>query len=236
MQVELHAIDDFGFKGGGDVPTCAAVAIAPSSEVDLCEVGGHVLAPGFMVPYAATVRAIRGYRQDVAERIGGALHLLCFSECHPHVTLPGRAPRVYRFAVPQSGYGIGEADAGLLVRVPFSGRRQAAIVVRRLLTADLTADLTIVVRGLVYRTRAEIVFDSTVTPYVEVAAEVTVFDGSGSGWPQSNLGGTPRPLGTIVHVGGAAAPEYFDELEVWAYGVAFGGIGGEVEVSGERGL
>lgn len=233
--MRFHVEGDFARTGKTTLPSgdaFVAVGIAPSSDVDLCLVGNHRLGPGMLVPYSTTVSAIRGYRTPTSlDPVGGALALQLYERCD--VIVPPGPRGAYHASAFGNAFGVNVATAERVLRVPFQGRRQAVIAVKR---ADGdTGDAEIHVRGVRYLSRERIAAAPTQQPYFEVVATETLFDGGGA-IPTSGLGGGSVATGQLFLVGGDAVPVGADELEVWILGAAVGtGVYVQVEVTGERG-
>lgn len=231
---ELHIIDKFTERGGSTLPTngFVAVGIAPSSEIDICKVGTNVLGPMQLVPFSTGVEAIRGERLNMlndgatlasSAPLGATLALWLFKQGEPLVVPGPRAPRLYTSNM--FTMAVAAPSTGTLpnLRVPFSGRKQAAVSA---FAFDAAAPaVSLLIRGLNYGAR----FDFPVTgigPFRD-DAPVVAFAGSAGG---ITGGGVIRYVG-----GGGDLQEAFDELEIYLYGSASSTGYLVVEVSGERG-
>jgi len=216
--MRIHSIGDFARGWEQPLPPCAAVAIAPSSDVDLCSIGGHVLAPGAVVPYAPTVIPVRGYRTD-DDPIATGLVLVLYDECDAWLPPGPRTARVYQ------GSG-GGPDPQRVLRVPFSGRKQAAISIQRASALEEPA-IVQTVRGVRYWSREAIRGGLVLPPVCTEVASSVVFEASTL---------DAADLGAMVYVGGGGdSQESFDELELWYHDAGSSGLVVQAEVSGERG-
>jgi hypothetical protein len=228
--MRFHLIDKFSEVGGATLPstdTIVAVGIAPSSEVDTCIVGAHVLGPESLVPYASTVRALRGFRSGPA--IGSAdwfdgggvaadpnplglgtnLVLALYEKCDVLVP-PGPRATVLREAALVADNG----NALLAFRLPVAGRRLAHVKVRADDGAPVTFLADLHIYGVSYlgpttlktnpgeRAFFELLFTDSLTA-AELAKGVHVL-----------LGQPPKGVATAV------AELAYDELEVWVQATA----------------
>lgn len=262
--MKFHTITDLGFNGGASLPdgNFVAVGIAPSSALDTCMIGPHMLGPQAIVPFNTQVTAIRGYpiETNIGDEYDSTLLrprsidqlVLVLYERGDVLVPPGpRAPFFESSTLVSGGgssrstFGTTVATAGCAFRVPFFGRKQAKIAIRRFDSAGgFVGGVTLVVRGLTYLTKAQIsacIYHQpnpigNVNSIYEDAASVAI-PGDPATISAITSGGNRR-LGEIVYVGGGGDnQEGFDELEGWIYGAADPDsmVTCQVEVTGERG-
>jgi hypothetical protein len=238
--MKVHHFSAFNLKGGASLPAgYKAVGIHPSSEVDLVQVDNDKLTVMGLVPTnpANTVKltALRSYRDtglDVAEKdqVGGYLAVVCYEECDDLENPGPRRPFTFGVRLDLAAFGATTINAATLVqRVPFMGRQQLALYLKRSTTG---ADLNVVVRGVRYFDRDQLVKiinagDGPTVPYVDELQDS--WWGGAAAAPVSAIDGT-TVLGRTIYIGGGGdLQECYDEFEIWAYGAA----GGFAYIAGE---
>lgn len=220
--MKLHTFDDFLTHGTAPAPKgdWRGVAIHPSSEVDLVDVGGYRLTVGSVVPWNAELAAVRRalgaftYLDSAIHKsldglnvVGEKLVLAFFEQCDSLVPLGARAPTFRNLVTSDDNIPVALADSQLMLRVPMQGRSRAVVSFTR--DEDLELTVTIVGRRMSPRSHglevstfhahdAETWRDGGVPP--------TLTDGNFA-WKQLNI-----------------ENERYDELLVYAYGAA-GGTG-----------
>lgn len=242
--MRLVPFDDFGFRQAVTIPQggarrAIAAGIAPSSDVDLCEIGGHTLAPGGLVPCqdGTSVRALRGYRTGSTTslgagppRISSTLVLVIYEEGDVLVPPGPRAPRL--LAARLGSIGATAPAATNVFRLNFMGRAQAAVYASRVDTD--TTDATLIIRGVRYLTPTERANDATPDQGYITEITKTLWEGAAA-QPTSVITATDKLKGAVYIGGQGDLQESFDELEVWIYGTATPGVNLQAEVFGERG-
>jgi hypothetical protein len=223
------SFDDFNFRQGqipGKEETAVACAIATSSDVDVCEVDGHNLGPGAIVPCTpgAPIKAVRGWRTGTLTdtRLDARLVLQLYDPCDVMVPPGPRAPVMRSAIVPAASIGAAAGTAGLVLRLPCAGRDQVAVSIRRRVGSAL--ELGWILRGVRYQSRANLAAAPIVGGLVDAASYIqevtgTLFDGGGA-VPTSTAPDAQR-LGAVTYIGGLGdLAERLDEVEVWLYGAA----------------
>jgi hypothetical protein len=225
--------------GGGALPEgdFTAVAIASDSDVDTCLVGDRILSPGALLDCRnRQLTPVRGYRTYVmpggveTTQIGSTLSLMLFEKCDPLFTPPPRSTTVVSARVDCSAAISGAAP---LLRLPFSGRKQASFAIRR---TDSEADVvgTAKVRGIRYHSHAQqdALRAAGIDPDTEAPVIVDDIDYAYTGVFSAT---NEAIVGLVIHVGGGGdLQEAFDELELFFFG-AVGLVYVQGEANGERG-
>jgi hypothetical protein len=219
--MKLLTVDRFLTIGAGTLPGgFRAVAIHPSSEVDLVDLGGGVqLTVGSVVPVPGQAQAIAPVRYFLSNgvgqhapldgdntTVGEKLVLALYEGCDPLVPLGPRVPVFRSWRVKLADLPALAADAKMVFRVPMHGRSRCVISISR---SD-PLDLGLIVLGRRAGTR-ESRKNPPLTGFEVVAAAAveTWFDGGGA--PPSAVGVTLDRQYNVEN-------ERFDELNVYVYG------------------
>lgn len=200
-----------------------ALAIHPSSEVDLVDIDGVRLGVGGIVPFplsGANVLSVRNAPNEIVAAsgdhldVGQKLVLQLYEDCDELVPPAPRHATFRSGIIAASALGAVVAAANLIVRLPFQGRAQAAIRFKRLTSPQ---DLSLVVLGVSYGTRSDA---GTGANYVELPVE-TWWNGGGAA-PTVTTGPLALQLqAAVVNLGGMGdEAEALDELQCWVYGPA----------------
>jgi hypothetical protein len=233
--MKVFAVDNFLVKGSAGLPSGAfrAIAIHPSSEVDLIKVNGRLLGPGTLLPMTpGETPSIESVRfaptvyegaSDITDRSqAGQLAVVQLYEACDSLDPPGpRVPSLRYGKVLAANLGAVIGAANIIARVPFSGRRMARISFMR--TAN-PVDLSLVIMGVVWGTKV----DGGIGPGLEghVVQQITQTWWNGAGAAPTITAGGVAGLGQarIIYVGGGAdAEEGFDELVLFVFGGAGAG-------------
>jgi hypothetical protein len=216
--MKLHTINDFLFNGGGQLPAnvdARAVAIHPSSVVDLVDVDGFRLGPGGIAPASPqmNVRAVRNSSGGFS-KTGETLVLALYEPCDPLVPLGSRVPVFSRIVGQASALPDMVSTPVIAMRLPFHGRQHATFTFER---SDTTVDLSIYVVGF----RAGIAGDPTNgATQQRTAANVETWWNGGGAAPTDVNGQT---CSRTIHVGGDESEECFDWIIIYARGAAGSG-------------
>lgn len=224
-----------------------AFGIHSGSEVDVCRVGSNLLGVGQLVPAAGNATPVRGFRTGnldtgtggaeeggPPEAIGQNLILVGYEHGDELVGPGCRAPAMVDGFIAGDALGVDAGHANLLLRLPFSGRKEAAFYVR--VDSDTTDlnHLNVLVRGVRYLSpmlcskfpNSPPFFDEVTDTFVAAFGQVNV------NAPGSELMGL-----TMYVTGSGDLVEYYDELELWVWGDAQAdNIIAMGEASGERNL
>jgi hypothetical protein len=228
--MKLHTIDNFLTDRSQAAPkgNWRGVAIHPSSEVDLVDVGGYRLTVGGVVPWptgGADIQPVRhspgGYANPNIETaqhlsldglhvVGEKLVLAFYEECDALVPLGSRAP-VFRTLITGDG-NVPELleDAQCMMRIPMQGRSRAVISFAR----DEALDLTVIVVGRRIPVREAGYENGSYGSTLVAAASETWFDG-GASPPELPDGNYAMRQINIEN-------ECYDELDVYVHGEAGG--------------
>lgn len=253
--MKLVTCPKFLTRGSFELPAgVIAAAIHPSSEVDLCDVGGmHRLSVGGIVPLPqnqiVSVESVRNPLigdqlfgtepgnitiYDGEEEPGGKLVLQLYDKCDALMPPGGRVSYYKDIEIAEADIPATEEAAQLAMRIPFHGRAQCTVGMWR---SGGTQDLSIIVVGRSYgRKGARLSNGSDFTDQGGVVYE----HGTQTWW---NGGAVPESsveagvyLWRVFHVGGLGdSAEAYDELQLFVYGGAGGGIARiTAEAFGER--
>lgn len=246
--MQFHIATDFNRVGIGVLPPgkFVAVGIAPASEVDICRVGALTLSPCSLVPFNTNIKPMRGFRTGIDSLTtdpyvsnNDMLVLVLYEACD-FVVPPGPRAPVLREAIIRISDGYATAPR-LALRLPFAGRTQAVVAVRR--ENGSVTGVTATVRGVRYLTPAQYNAKILVAnppnddqePFFAEQVETIVYTTS----TVDQVGGpnTNQTVGGVFYIGGNGDnQEAFDELEVWIFGVEDGDVLIQAEASGERGI
>jgi len=225
--MKFYADNDFLQKGSTQVPLSGAkfvaIGIASSSEVDLVNVGGHILSPKGIVPFTGhdPLLSVRGPYTNALEGVttaldgvknpGSKLCVQMYEEGDPLVPPGPRAPYVAFANV--ANMPATPATAALVFRIPFAGRSHAQIHV----AGNVFADLSLVIRGVKYAGPPR---STITTPFFDEQAAVDLWNGAGAS-PTTAVLASGLGLSASWHVGGNAdLEEDYDELQVYAWATA----------------
>ncbi len=242
--MEVHSFANLSSQGEQALPKGAwiAAAIHPTSELDLCTVGGRRLGTRSFVPVGAgeKVAPIRGFRSasDLSNlqdqtRLGETLTLILF-EAGDDIEIPAaRAPLVREVQIDNSTIGTTQAGATLALRLPCSGRASAALYFQ---STQITQNVFIVIRGIRFHA-FEAIKSPSVLQYRPFTDEIydDMWGGAGA-QPQSVITPGNYNLGRTIYLGGNGdLDEAYDEFEVYVWGVQTAGtLFVHGEVYGER--
>jgi hypothetical protein len=227
-----------------------AVAIHPSSEVDLVDIGAIArLGVGGLVPISGSnqpgVMPVRRPCADQNDGItsngsprdgntrapGGKLVLQLYEACDA-LENPGPRNPIARAVVFNDGLLTATADgAPLCFRLPFQGRQMVRFSCFR---GDSTRDLNLVVVGVNYGLWEHP--QLMTSDFVTVATTQTWWNGGGAAptvTPLATSFGAGTAARTFYYGGQGDNVEAFDELAVFAFGAFGGGGTSAVSVSGE---
>jgi len=237
--MKLHQDDAFLTKGSSTLPpgNWRAAAIHPSSDVDLCIIGGYTLGVGSIVPLEGSgghnVLAVRGFSNELLQVLATnvtpnlRIVLALYEECDPLVPLGVRSTYVDSITFPSGSIptAVGFITSGCAFRVPFTGRRHFTCWARRDTTA---ADLNLVFRCKRYLSRLQISKDA------DQFAHYDEFQDSWWHGPAAPLSmvDAATVLSRTFHLG-ASSEESWDEIEVFVWGAAGGNAQLGVQASGE---
>lgn len=236
--MKLQQFDEFLTNGQALIDGgYTAIAIHPSSEVDLVDVGGYRLGVGAIVPVSKSspskLQAVRVAPDELtgegdpllARDVGQKLVVQLYEPCDQLIPPGPRLPVFRQRSFPAAGLGGNTGDASLVLRVPMQGRSQMTLTFRR--DTDVE-DLTVVPVGILYGDRTQGIQQGT--RFVPDAA-VTWWDGGGAA-PTVGVSATyaAELASRVVHYGGGGdSREAFDEIAIFAYG----GVGGDVYIAAE---
>jgi hypothetical protein len=213
-----------------------AMAIASSSEVDLINAGGHVLAPMTLGPYVPNVLAVRQPYANALETVlaaadnvlhpGEKLVLQLYEPGDPLVAPGPRSPYITGGAINNAPTTANTAQ--LLSRIPFSGRAQCTVMI----AANAITDTFVVFRGVRYAN----VGITGVQLYAEETTADDAWAGAGA-MPTSQVLASGLGMSRSWNLGGAgdAMLGAYDEIQVYAWNsVAGNAIVWAAECFGER--
>jgi hypothetical protein len=146
--MKLLTLPAFLSRETDDIPVdfegVVACGIHSSSEVDLVKVDGQTLAVGSVSPCRPGSK-LEAVRNDVVfSRSGDSLTLILFEKCDQIVTPGPRAPVFDSTTGDANDLPLLEANADIVLRLPFQGRASCAISFER---SDTTKEMSLKVYG-----------------------------------------------------------------------------------------
>jgi hypothetical protein len=159
--MQLHSINNFLKAGTGALPNgkWKAVAIHPSSEVDLLVVNGYTLSIGAIVPLTsggsgAQLLAVRSSSTTTSLPAGGPtplppygdkLVVQLYEECDALIPPGPRVPTLHHATMSDTILPVSPADPELALVVPMQGRSRCTLSFAR---SDSTVDLEVFILGI----------------------------------------------------------------------------------------